>query len=184
VNFYDRVTVTAMDKDILKNSKPFMPEESGISKPFMDESKAVAALRQLADEIEAGTVILHSITNSSCATHEEFVISEVVIEVLEGPSNQGPYLAKTSNQDTTQASHSSVTASKKETPLKRLRMVEQLFDETADEVIQMSVERINELYDQMAPGKEVAARVVRLQALANEAEKSHFQDQAVPEDRE
>ncbi|OAI57761.1 hypothetical protein AYO50_00010 [Acidobacteria bacterium SCGC AG-212-P17] len=49
----------------------------------LNDSKAAAALRKLADDIEAGTVVLHSVTTSCHATHEEFTIREVVIEVLE-----------------------------------------------------------------------------------------------------
>ena len=56
----------------------------------LNDAKAVAALRQLADAIEAGTVVLNSVTTSSHATHEEFAVREVVIEVLEEYSNTGP----------------------------------------------------------------------------------------------
>ena len=40
--------------------------------------------------IEAGTVVLNSLTTSSHATHEEFTIREVIIEVLEEYPNAGP----------------------------------------------------------------------------------------------
>jgi hypothetical protein len=49
----------------------------------LNDAKAVAALRELADAIETGTVTLHGLTTSSHATHQEFAVREVVIEVLE-----------------------------------------------------------------------------------------------------
>ncbi len=60
----------------------------------LNTTKAVAALRQLADEIEAGTVALHSVTTSSHATHEEFAVREVIIEVLEEYPNMGPRVVR------------------------------------------------------------------------------------------
>jgi hypothetical protein len=60
----------------------------------LNDAKAVAALRKLADEIEAGTVALFSVTTSSHATHEEFTVREVVIEVLEEYPNVGPRMVK------------------------------------------------------------------------------------------
>jgi hypothetical protein len=60
----------------------------------LNEAKAVEALRKLADDIEAGTVVLHSVTTSSHATHEEFAIREVVVEVLEEYPNLGPRMVK------------------------------------------------------------------------------------------
>jgi hypothetical protein len=60
----------------------------------LNDTKAVAALRKLADDIEAGTVVLHSVTTTSHATHEEFTIREVVIEVLEEYSSVGPRMVK------------------------------------------------------------------------------------------
>ena len=60
----------------------------------LNDAKAVAALRTLADDIEAGTVVLHSVTTSSHATHEEFAIREVVIEVLEEYPTVGPRMVK------------------------------------------------------------------------------------------
>jgi len=56
----------------------------------LNEAKAVAALRRLADDIEAGRVSLHSVTTSSHATHQEFAVREIVIEVLEEYPNAGP----------------------------------------------------------------------------------------------
>jgi hypothetical protein len=60
----------------------------------LNDAKAIAALRKLADDIEAGAVVLHSVTTSSHATHEEFSIREVVIEVLEEYPNVGPRMVK------------------------------------------------------------------------------------------
>ena len=60
----------------------------------LNDAKAVAALRKLADEIEAGTVVLHSVTTSSHAAHEEFAIREVIVEVLEEYPNAGPRIVK------------------------------------------------------------------------------------------
>lgn len=56
----------------------------------LNHAKAAAALRQLADDIEAGAVVLHSVTTSSHATHEEFAVREVIIEVLEEYPSMGP----------------------------------------------------------------------------------------------
>jgi hypothetical protein len=60
----------------------------------LNDAKAVAALRQLADDIEAGRVALHSITTSSHATHEEFTVREVVIELLEECAGAGPQMVQ------------------------------------------------------------------------------------------
>jgi hypothetical protein len=60
----------------------------------LNESKAVTALRKLADDIEAGNVVLHSVSTSSHATHEEFAIREVVVEVLEEYPVTGPRMIK------------------------------------------------------------------------------------------
>ena len=56
----------------------------------LNDAKAVAALRQLADDIESGAVALYSVTTSSHAAHEEFAVREVVIEVLEEYPTVGP----------------------------------------------------------------------------------------------
>ncbi|HEY2116479.1 MAG TPA: hypothetical protein VGJ51_15385, partial [Candidatus Angelobacter sp.] len=56
----------------------------------LNDNKAVTALRKLADDIEAGTVVLNSVTTSSHATHEEFTVREIVIEVLEEYPLTGP----------------------------------------------------------------------------------------------
>jgi hypothetical protein len=60
----------------------------------LNDNKAVIALRKLADEIEAGTVVLHSVSTASHATHEEFTIREVVIEVLEEYPTTGPRMVR------------------------------------------------------------------------------------------
>lgn len=60
----------------------------------LDEAKAVRLLRKLADDVEGGNVILHSVTTSSHAMHEEFAIQEYVIEVLEEVPNIGPQVVK------------------------------------------------------------------------------------------
>ena len=60
----------------------------------LNDGKAVAALRKLADDIETGNVVLQSVTTSSHATHEEFAIREVVVEVLEEYPNLGPRMVK------------------------------------------------------------------------------------------
>lgn len=56
----------------------------------LNDAKAAAALRKLADDIGSGAVVLHSVTTSCHATHEEFTIREVVIEVLEDYPSVGP----------------------------------------------------------------------------------------------
>jgi hypothetical protein len=60
----------------------------------LNENKAVMALRKLADDIEAGNVVLHSVSTSSHATHDEFAIREVVVEVLEEYPVAGPRMIK------------------------------------------------------------------------------------------
>lgn len=60
----------------------------------LDEARTAAALRKLADEIEAGRVALHSVSVSSHAAHEEFTIREVVIEVLEENASVGPRVVR------------------------------------------------------------------------------------------
>jgi len=49
----------------------------------LDEAKAVQMLRRLADDLEAGRVALFSVTTSSHATHEEFTVRELAVELLE-----------------------------------------------------------------------------------------------------
>ena len=60
----------------------------------LNDEKTVMALRKLADDIAAGTVVLNSVTTSSHATHEEFTVREIVIEVLEESSEAGPRMVK------------------------------------------------------------------------------------------
>lgn len=60
----------------------------------VDDAKAVSALRQLADDIEAGVVMLHSVTTSSHATQDEFAVRELVIEVLEELPQTGPKMVR------------------------------------------------------------------------------------------
>ncbi len=49
----------------------------------VDLKKAVQLLRTLADDVEEGRVLLHSITTSSHATQDEFAVRELVVEILE-----------------------------------------------------------------------------------------------------
>jgi hypothetical protein len=60
----------------------------------LEEARTAAALRKLADEIEAGSVALHSVSTSSRATHEEFTVRELVIEVLEENPCVGPRVVR------------------------------------------------------------------------------------------
>jgi hypothetical protein len=60
----------------------------------VDGAKAAQALRELADDIDAGVVVLHSVSVASRAAHEEFVVRELVIEVLEETSIVGPRALK------------------------------------------------------------------------------------------
>jgi hypothetical protein len=56
----------------------------------LNDNKTVIALRRLADDIEAGTVVLNSLTTSSHATHEEFTVREIVIEVWRNTQKPDP----------------------------------------------------------------------------------------------
>jgi len=60
----------------------------------LNDAKAAVALRKLADDIDTGAVVLHSVTTSCHATHAEFTIREVVIEVLEEYPSIGPRMVK------------------------------------------------------------------------------------------
>ncbi|HEY1939820.1 MAG TPA: hypothetical protein VGJ33_17950 [Candidatus Angelobacter sp.] len=60
----------------------------------LNDAKTVLALRKLADDIEAGNAVLQSVTTSSHATHEEFAVREVVIEILEEYPGSGPRMMK------------------------------------------------------------------------------------------
>jgi hypothetical protein len=60
----------------------------------LNDNKTVIELRKLADDIEAGAVVLNSVTTSSHATHEEFTVREIVIEVLEESPEVGPRMVR------------------------------------------------------------------------------------------
>jgi hypothetical protein len=60
----------------------------------LDEARTAEALRKLADEIDAGKVALYSVSTSSRASHGEFTVREVVIEVLEESTSGKPQVVK------------------------------------------------------------------------------------------
>jgi hypothetical protein len=60
----------------------------------VDEVRTAQLLRALADDIEMGKVALHSVSTSSHATHEEFAVRELVVEVLEEIAVSGPRVIK------------------------------------------------------------------------------------------
>ncbi len=60
----------------------------------VDESRTAQTLRKLADDIEAGVVVLYSVSTSSYAEQEEFTVRELVIEVLEESSSGGPWIVR------------------------------------------------------------------------------------------
>jgi hypothetical protein len=60
----------------------------------LNDNKTAMALRKLADDIESGTVVLNSVTTSSYATHEEFTVREIVIEILEESPEAGLRMVK------------------------------------------------------------------------------------------
>ena len=49
----------------------------------LNESKAIQLLRELANDLETGKALLHSVSTSSHATQDEFAVREIVIELLE-----------------------------------------------------------------------------------------------------
>ena len=49
----------------------------------VDETRTAQLLRTLADDIETGKVVLHSVSTSSHASDEDFAVRELVVEVLE-----------------------------------------------------------------------------------------------------
>jgi len=49
----------------------------------LNEAKAAQMLRELASDLEAGHVMLQSVSTSVHATQEEFAVREIVIELLE-----------------------------------------------------------------------------------------------------
>lgn len=60
----------------------------------LNEAKAVAALRQLADDLEAGVATLHSMTTSSHITQDEFACRELTIEVLDEAPHEDPQIMR------------------------------------------------------------------------------------------
>ena len=60
----------------------------------LDEARTAAMLRRLADDIEAGAVVLQGVSSSSHATQEQFTIRELVIEVLEESPALGPRVVR------------------------------------------------------------------------------------------
>jgi hypothetical protein len=60
----------------------------------VDEGRTAQMLRALADDIETGKVVLHSVSTSSHATDEEFAVRELVVEVLEELAVEGPRVIK------------------------------------------------------------------------------------------
>jgi hypothetical protein len=53
----------------------------------LNEAKAAQMLRELASDLEAGHVVLQSVSTSVHATQEEFAVREIVIELLEESSD-------------------------------------------------------------------------------------------------
>jgi hypothetical protein len=60
----------------------------------LEDAKAISTLRQLADDIEAGIVMLHSVTTSSHAAHDAFAVREITIEVMEELPQSGPKIVR------------------------------------------------------------------------------------------
>jgi len=60
----------------------------------VDETQTAQLLRALADDIETGKVALHSVSTSTHASHEEFAVRELVVEVLEEIAATGPRVIK------------------------------------------------------------------------------------------
>jgi hypothetical protein len=57
----------------------------------LDEVKTASMLRQLADDLENGKVLVHRVTTSCHAIHDEFTIRELVVELMEeAPLRRGP----------------------------------------------------------------------------------------------
>lgn len=55
----------------------------------INESKAIQLLRELANDLESGKSVLHSVTTANHATQDEFTVREVVIELLEESGEAG-----------------------------------------------------------------------------------------------
>jgi hypothetical protein len=49
----------------------------------LNETKAAQMLRELASDLEAGRVMLQSVSTACHVTQEEFTVREIVIELLE-----------------------------------------------------------------------------------------------------
>ncbi|HET7871870.1 MAG TPA: hypothetical protein VFL42_05120 [Terriglobales bacterium] len=61
----------------------------------LDESKTVQMLRRLADDLENGRVLVHRVTTSCHAIHEEFTVRELVVELMEeAPPSKGPQVVR------------------------------------------------------------------------------------------
>jgi hypothetical protein len=60
----------------------------------LDQARTAQLLRSLADDIETGSVVLHSVSTSSHAAHEEFAVRDLVVEVLEELPVSGPRVIK------------------------------------------------------------------------------------------
>ncbi|MBZ5523820.1 MAG: hypothetical protein LAP21_16420 [Acidobacteriia bacterium] len=56
----------------------------------LNEAKAARMLRDLAGDLEAGRVILHSVSTACHATQDEFTVREIVIELMEENSEEEP----------------------------------------------------------------------------------------------
>jgi len=84
--------MASQDKPFIKASQ--CANRAGRFAFGLEDSKAVSALRQLADDIEAGIVMLQSVTTSSHATRDEFTIRELVVEVLEELQQAGPKIVR------------------------------------------------------------------------------------------
>ena len=60
----------------------------------LDEAKTAQELRKLADDIENGKVVLHSVSTSIHVAQDDFTVRELVIEVLEENVVAGPRVIK------------------------------------------------------------------------------------------
>ncbi len=57
----------------------------------VDEIKTAGMLRRLADDIESGRVMVHSVTTACHAAQEEFTVRELTVEIMEeAPAGRGP----------------------------------------------------------------------------------------------
>jgi hypothetical protein len=61
----------------------------------LDEIKTAQMLRRLADDLENGRVLVHRVTTSCHAIHEEFTVRELVVELMEeAPPSKGPQVVR------------------------------------------------------------------------------------------